>query len=256
VPSDDADAEGCFTTGNGGATTTFVVTESQFDLVFNEDYVIDVRGRNDYGNAGPFTQGQFSTDTSRREMLRASNATAARGLTQGGRYLLVEADIAAATDREFTFGALGYDECCEVRVQTNAANCESEVAVAECCTFIDCPEVPQVECSLVVTTDTDDDETCIEVVAEWDAPASGNVDHIGEWMVASTETTVGKYVCGTSDTACGLVVPFGGLEVCDQTVEDFCMEDGDTTTLWQACAPQCQAMYDLVEFFSGVIVHE
>merc|ERR1712226_1017340 len=116
-----------------------------------------------------------------------------------------EADIAAATDREFTFGALGYDECCEVRVQTNAANCESEVAVAECCTFIDCPEVPQVECSLVVTTDTDDDETCIEVVAEWDPPASGNVDHIGEWMVASTETTVGKYVCGTSDTACGLL---------------------------------------------------
>jgi hypothetical protein len=242
-----------FSIEDGGATTNYEVLQSVFNLQPTEDYVVTVRAINNYGNAADFTQGIFSTDDASRQLLRASNATAARELTEG-RFLLIQSATVVAFDREFTFNAVGYNDCCEVRVQTNADNCESEVVAAECCTYIDCPEVPEVECNVVVTGD--DDASCVTVVAEWDAPASGNVDHISGWNVASTETTIGKFVCGTSETACGLIVPYGGLEVCDTTVEDFCTEGGDSTTLWQVCTPQCQAMYDLVDFFSGVIVHE
>jgi len=213
------------------------------------------------------TNGVFSTDESNRRRLSSasSNSTSTRQLTCNGcsdSFQLVQSfNILANTgDSSVVFSPVEYELCCIVEVTTVAENCESDRVNEECCTYIDCPEVPQVDCNTV------DDQ----VYASWTESLSGNSDHILEYELLVTETTVGQYLCDSFShdgfAACGEVVPENGLEICDQTVADVCsglyssnpssniVDAG--ATLWYACSLQCTALYEMAERFDGIVVHE
>jgi len=223
-------------------------------LEADNDYMISISAINNYGatSATP-TRGDFSTDSDPTRRLSSSfNST--RSLTQSNVYILQEDTTVSAGIYAFTFQPVDYETCCQVRVTTHAANCASEAALDDCCTYIDCPETPQVECSKSRGGEEN------SVVAAWSDTVNGNGDHFEEWAVVTTETVVGPYFCGESNLGCGVVVPLWGLSVCSENLsQDFydligCDTESDgESTLWDACPQQCNALWAMSEALTGQI---
>lgn len=259
------DNEAAIGIADGGVTANYDLDADLFELEPDNDYRVAVTAVNQYLRTST-TEGVFTTDSTRRRLSSTSNnATSTRQLTNcdgcGDRFqtLVEEYTVMAIEDvSAVVFSPVEYELCCYVQVTTIADNCESEPVNDECCTYIDCPEVPQVDCT------TSDDV----VTASWTDSLSGNADHILGWEIAVVETTVGQYLCDrglAGFAACGEVVPENGLAVCDETVAEVCSGlyasepssniENSGATLWYACSSQCASLSEMAEHFDGIVTH-
>jgi len=161
----------------------------------------------------------------------------------------------------FTFDPIGYEENCETRVRAVAPNCVSDPDFRECSTYIECPEVPEVECALIVD-ENDTTGTILQVTIP--EPSTGNIDHVATWNLEYMVTVEGPRICVSSsgvEVACDRYIPTFGLAGCDQTIAEAC---GDTeinedfgtasTSLWEACANECNMIGALSETIDGLVL--
>jgi hypothetical protein len=241
-----------------GLTYVWVASEAWPDedtgrtrLIVNRDYTFYIRAVNNYGSyAATPIEAAFDTRQTGRRLTGVSGASnSTRTLNQVAGHLLYESWSAGPMDTEFVFDAVPYNLCCQVRVTTVAENCESDTISADCCTYIDCPETPQVQC------DTDEGSG---ITASWSDPVGGNGDHVEAWNLVVAETVAGPDMCDSYVghlTACGVFVPAHGLDGCSLTLGDICgpeNSNGDESdTVWHACPLQCDALMLMSEAFLG-----
>lgn len=181
----------------------------------------------------------------------------------------VQRKIVSGTDAyNQEFLPVGYSDNCETEVIAKKSNCaDTESDYQTCATYLDCPEVPDVSCSLSVDKD---DSAASSLKVDFIAPTTGNDAHVENWDITAFGTVAGPQICELADgtdITCSTYIPTHGLEGCDETIEEACDlgENGgasafntdlgtEDTHLWSVCSSECQSLLGISNDVVGVVV--